>query len=409
MINAVRLFREKGRGLGIVSTSSEDVKGPKQAVIKRLFARSGNQCAFPKCSVEIVQGDTVVGKICHIKAASPNDPRQTASERHGYDNLLLLCANHHTIIDDDPEAYTVDRLVKMKRDQEQRAAALSSQEIDHAMRLLINRSMTPLNQSGGIAAYNINANTINVHSGGQALTTEQQTSASIRPAFPAAEPRDGIARFRHAGEPIGQRWSIREEDVVLSPGSAMFLRLMPMFDPIKRWPWQELQECASGIHLRPLFWVVGDYSFLRAEDGFGMYPMAGKTNSEVQSVAFAFETGEIWSVDTILLSGAADVLLSLEIERAYIDSLQNYTAMLQGLGVAPPYQWVSGLTDVKDRRLEIAHPNRINLFPGRSCLSNTITAQGISEPGQTPAEALRPFFELIFHKCGIRRPAYLNR
>jgi hypothetical protein len=73
---------------------------------------------FPKCSVEIVQGDTVVGKICHIKAVSPNgpcyDPRQTATKRHGYDNLLLLCANHHTMIDDDLEAYTVDRPVKMK-------------------------------------------------------------------------------------------------------------------------------------------------------------------------------------------------------------------------------------------------------------------------------------------------------
>ena len=78
---------------------------PSQAVIKRLFAHSGNRCAFPKCASPIVQETVVVGEICHIKAASPQGPRydpgQTAEERHGYDNLILLCANHHTIIDDD--------------------------------------------------------------------------------------------------------------------------------------------------------------------------------------------------------------------------------------------------------------------------------------------------------------------
>jgi hypothetical protein len=61
--------------------------------------------------MEIVQGDTLVGEICHIKAANPGGPRcdanQTAAERHGYDNLILLCGTHHTVIDDDEEAYTV--------------------------------------------------------------------------------------------------------------------------------------------------------------------------------------------------------------------------------------------------------------------------------------------------------------
>ncbi len=80
---------------------------PSQAVIKRLFTHSGNRCAFPKCTSPIVQKTTIVGEICHIKAASPHgpryDPEQTAEERHGYENLVLLCANHHTIIDDDPD------------------------------------------------------------------------------------------------------------------------------------------------------------------------------------------------------------------------------------------------------------------------------------------------------------------
>jgi hypothetical protein len=30
---------------------------------------------FPRCSVEIVQGDTVVGEICHIQASRQDGPR----------------------------------------------------------------------------------------------------------------------------------------------------------------------------------------------------------------------------------------------------------------------------------------------------------------------------------------------
>src|SRR5262245_10584647 len=91
---------------------------PSQPTLKRLFAKSGNRCAFPKCKAEIVQHETVVGEVCHIKAAGPNgprhDPQQSAAERHGYDNLILLCGNHHTVVDDDTESFTVDRLLRMK-------------------------------------------------------------------------------------------------------------------------------------------------------------------------------------------------------------------------------------------------------------------------------------------------------
>src|SRR5216684_4526853 len=139
---------------------------PSGAVIKRLFARSGNRCAYPKCAVEIVHGEGIIGEICHIKAASPNgpryDPHQSAADRHGYGNLLLLCANHHTVIDDDPEAYTVERLIKMKADHEARGATLAADQIDRGARLLLDQSVTANNQSGGIIAHTVHQ-TINLH------------------------------------------------------------------------------------------------------------------------------------------------------------------------------------------------------------------------------------------------------
>jgi len=140
---------------------------PSTVVVKRLFAHSGNRCAFPKCQSALVQGDTLIGEICHIKAASPNGPRyepqQTADQRHGYDNLLVLCANHHKIIDDDPEAYTVERLTKMKAEHESRSATLSDEEVDIGTRLFLDQAVRSDNQSGGITAHTVTFNVQATH------------------------------------------------------------------------------------------------------------------------------------------------------------------------------------------------------------------------------------------------------
>lgn len=102
----------------------------------------------------------IVGRVCHIKAARPGGPRfdpgQTAQDRHGFDNLILLCANHHAIIDDDPEAYTVERLAKMKADHEGMSATLSDEEINSSVNLLIDQAVHSANQSGGITAHTVN-------------------------------------------------------------------------------------------------------------------------------------------------------------------------------------------------------------------------------------------------------------
>ncbi|WP_046755679.1 NACHT domain-containing protein [Kordia jejudonensis] len=73
--------------------------------IKKLFSLTGNQCSAPNCTRSVVgeDGNTLVGKICHIEAASPNGPRyrleMTNEQRRAYDNLILLCDEHHSIID----------------------------------------------------------------------------------------------------------------------------------------------------------------------------------------------------------------------------------------------------------------------------------------------------------------------
>jgi len=98
----------------------------REVTLKKLFALSGNSCAFPDCPAPLVDDETdiVIGDICHIKARKPDGPRydasQTNEERNSYENLIAMCKPHHTIIDheDTRNEYPVERLLKFKEDHE---------------------------------------------------------------------------------------------------------------------------------------------------------------------------------------------------------------------------------------------------------------------------------------------------
>lgn len=98
-------------------------KDPTEKTIKRLFALSWNKCAFPWCNLNLVssENNTIIANICHIEAAEKwwerYNPKQTDDDRRHFDNLILLCANHH-IETDDVWKYSVDVLKKMKKEHE---------------------------------------------------------------------------------------------------------------------------------------------------------------------------------------------------------------------------------------------------------------------------------------------------
>lgn len=90
--------------------------------LKKLFGLSGNLCAFPNCTKRMIsENGNVFGQICHIEAAKPNEPRfnpaQTSQQRKSYENLILLCPNHHSETNDE-SVYTVEKLKQMKKDHE---------------------------------------------------------------------------------------------------------------------------------------------------------------------------------------------------------------------------------------------------------------------------------------------------
>lgn len=102
---------------------------PRDAVIKRLYALSMNRCAFPGCTIQIVETTTgtVVSEVCHINAHNAGGPRydaaQTDEERHGFDNLIILCKVHHAVIDDknNLDEFTTEYLRSVKSDHEKAA------------------------------------------------------------------------------------------------------------------------------------------------------------------------------------------------------------------------------------------------------------------------------------------------
>jgi hypothetical protein len=148
-------------------------KEPSRPTIKRLFAVSGNRCAFPECDTPLVdpQSGSIVGEVCHVKGeklgAARYDPNQSSEERHGFDNLILLCNFHHKVIDDNPATYSFERLLSIKKDHENRRAG-NDQMDEHAADAFASAASTyflhhgsvihATNQTGGQVAHSITNN-----------------------------------------------------------------------------------------------------------------------------------------------------------------------------------------------------------------------------------------------------------
>jgi hypothetical protein len=234
--------------------------------------------------------------------------------------------------------------------------------------------------------------------------------------FPCEQPKDGPARFRAPGEPIG----IRDDSlfgtgnsIFLSTGPALWLRLMPPHDTGKPWTIYNLKTVmrSSPPTLQPFLWGsisgYGGLYWLRAENGVGSCALLSSDARETGSVAFAFQTGEVWAIDTWLLAAAPSDLVMVDIESLFTQRLKEYAAFLMRLDLQPPYHWIAGLTGIKDRRLQRPPPPGQMWFPGRpgpQCLSESVQKKGEYDTQQEPSSVLIPFFRAIFDACGVPRP-----
>lgn len=97
-------------------------KEPTRSVLKRLFALSGNQCAFPDCENYVINNSgNLIADVCHIEAANEDgeryNPSQDDEQRRKFNNLIILCTNHHRETNDVIK-FTTEVMKKMKSDHE---------------------------------------------------------------------------------------------------------------------------------------------------------------------------------------------------------------------------------------------------------------------------------------------------
>ena len=152
--------------------------GPSAPTIKRLFNQSGELCNYAGCTQPIVvESGTIVVDICHIAAASEGGPRydasQTDAQMHGFDNLILLCPNHHRVVDGSPDNYPVEALMRMKVDASStgNGVSLSDKAADGLVAALVaaaGSAVVSVGQVGGQTAQTI----VNIGSPARHLSDE---------------------------------------------------------------------------------------------------------------------------------------------------------------------------------------------------------------------------------------------
>jgi len=99
---------------------------PNAATKLKLFTDSAGFCQNPTCH-EVLFPDGFenyphLAEMAHIFAATDGGPRTdealSAEERGKYDNIVLLCANCHTLADKTPDYHTAERMREWKAEHD---------------------------------------------------------------------------------------------------------------------------------------------------------------------------------------------------------------------------------------------------------------------------------------------------
>ncbi|HEY4800301.1 MAG TPA: ABC-three component system protein [Bacteroidia bacterium] len=123
----------------------------------QVWAAAGGHCC--KCKTNLVKSikdnkdKSAQGEVAHIEGenngAKRYNSKQTDTERNSFANLMLMCPNDHTEIDNDEVTYTVPILIKMKSDHEGWVASqlkvasfnISFSELEVTLKYLTGNSM----------------------------------------------------------------------------------------------------------------------------------------------------------------------------------------------------------------------------------------------------------------------------
>ncbi|GIB53469.1 hypothetical protein VCSRO187_3560 [Vibrio cholerae] len=99
--------------------------------LKKLYGLAAGRCSI--CKLNVFGNDVHIGEMAHIIAKKVKGPRgnvNLSGDRNGYDNLILLCANHHTEVDQNPDFYTIEKLHSIKAEHEASVASIFEVPMD---------------------------------------------------------------------------------------------------------------------------------------------------------------------------------------------------------------------------------------------------------------------------------------
>jgi hypothetical protein len=101
-----------------------------EKTIKILWSNAAGRCSFSDCGVRLTVNRAAnaapytLGEMAHIKGkrkgSNRHDKNQTIEQRDSYENLILLCPTHHTLIDklENELVHTTEILLEMKNAHE---------------------------------------------------------------------------------------------------------------------------------------------------------------------------------------------------------------------------------------------------------------------------------------------------
>lgn len=135
-----------------------------------LWGNAGNRCAFEGCEQRLISDleypdralglhTSVIGEEAHIRSSKVTGPRHDPSfpreHLNEYENLILLCPTHHTVIDkDNGRAWPVTKVVSMKSAHEAQVDAAMSggardrQQLEVALAARIDRWEATIDLAG---------------------------------------------------------------------------------------------------------------------------------------------------------------------------------------------------------------------------------------------------------------------
>jgi len=233
------------------------------------------------------------------------------------------------------------------------------------------------------------------------------------PFFQGKDAKEGQARFRQSSEPLGVYDDLIAKligqpqalPLYLSKGAAIWLRLMPLYEVKRKWLTQDLKGPVINLATLPLMNKLetssGSIGVIRGEDGCGSYQI-WNDQSTAHSIAYVFNTGEIWMVNSWLAE--TNKIIPFQ-ESTFTRTLDQCAKFLDGLGSKKPYKWIVGMEGIQGHNLVLPpHYNK----PKGPCLANVIEEEGVYRDNDTASQLLQPFFEKVFDYCGERRSNYTS-